>query len=361
MGAEMQPRLVRFIPGLDGAQIAYAVSGEGPPVLLMPSWLTHLDHQWHSVAWRPWLEALSRRYTLIRFDPRGCGLSERSVEGLTFETWVRDAEALIDGLGQRQIPVIGICQGGAVALALAERRPDLIGRLVLYGTYARGRNRRDAPPMEPEKAQVMLEMLRLGWADEDGAFLRAFATQFQPDGGLDHLASWARLQRMATTGANAVVMTRVMFDIDVSSTLDRIGCPTLVIHPERDAVAPVEEGRLLARSIPGARFLPLDSANHFLRPDEPAWSVCLAALEDFLPRSGARQGAFAGLTPRECDVLEHLARGLDNAAIAGALGISEKTVRNQVSAIFAKLGSNSRAAVVVAARAAGFGSDAPHD
>lgn len=351
----MARQQIRYVQSIDGARIAYAVSGRGPPVVLMPSWLTHLEYQWRSVAWQPWLEALSSRYTLIRYDPRGCGLSDKNIDDLSFDSWVRDFGMLADALKLDRFSLIGICQGGAVATAYAGRSPERVVNLVLYGTYARGRNRRSTIPLEPEKAKVMLEMLRLGWGQPDHAFMRSFATQFQPEGSLEHLRSWCELQNAAASADNAVELTRIMFDIDVQADAARIACPTLVAHPERDAVAPFEEGRLLAQTIPGARFLPLDSPNHFMLAGEPAWKAFLAELHDFLPRPPAHAGLFATLTAREKDVLHLLAQGLGNSEIGTHLGIGEKTVRNHVSAIFAKLGTETRARAVAAARDAGYG------
>ncbi|MEX0406029.1 alpha/beta fold hydrolase [Aquibium sp. LZ166] len=350
----MPGQQVRYVRSFDGAQIAYAVSGSGPPVVLMPSWLTHLEYQGRSVAWQPWLDALSSRYTLIRYDPRGCGLSDRDVSNLSFDAWVQDFAALADRLELDSFPLIGTCQGGAVAIDFAGRHPARVSHLVLYGTYARGRNRRSSIPLEPEKAKVMLDMLELGWGQEDSAFMRSFATQFQPEGSMEHLRSWCELQRRATSPANAAALTRIMFDIDVSDSAARIACPTLVAHPDRDAVAPIEEGRRLAQIIPDAHFLQLDSPNHFLLAGEPAWSTFVHALHDFLPASEGGIDAF-GLTPRERGVLDLLARGLDNQAIGGELGISEKTVRNHVTAIYDKLGATTRAQAIVAAREVGLG------
>jgi pimeloyl-ACP methyl ester carboxylesterase/DNA-binding CsgD family transcriptional regulator len=346
---------VRFCTSFDGAKLAYAISGHGPPVVLLPSWLTHLDYQWRSVAWRPWLDALSARYTLVRYDPRGCGLSDRAVDDLSFATWVRDLAAVVDAANLERFSLVGTCQGGAVAIAYAADAPERLSRLVLYGTYARGRNRRSAPPLEPERAKVMLEMLELGWGQEDHAFMRSFATQFQPQGTMEHLRSWCELQRRATSAANAVAMTRIMFDLDVQAEAARIACPTLVAHAERDAVAPIEEGRLLAQLVPGARFLELDSLNHFMLPEEPAWSTFVEALHAFLPAPSSQAAPFAELTARERDILHRLAEGLSNDEIAAALAISAKTVRNHVSTIFAKLGVGSRARAIVAARNAGYG------
>lgn len=352
----MVPRQqVRFFESFDGARIAYAVSGSGPPVVMLPSWLTHLEYQWRSVAWRPWLEALSSRYALIRYDPRGCGLSDRNVDDLSFESWVRDFGALVDILKLDRFSLVGICQGGAVAIEYAGREPDRVSNLVLYGTYARGRNRRSTIPLEPEKARIMLEMLELGWGQEDHAFMRAFATQFQPGGSIEHLRSWCELQSRATSAANAVALTRVMFEVDVQEAATRIGCPTLVAHPDRDAAVPLEEGRLLARIIPNAQFLQLDSPNHFMLREEAAWATLVEELYDFLPKPVAENGVFAGLTLRQREVLHFLARGLDNHQIGAHLDITEKTVRNHVSGIFAALGVETRAQAIVAARDAGYG------
>lgn len=350
----MTRQQVHFYQSFDGAKIAYAISGTGPPVVMMPSWLTHLEYQWRSIAWQPWLEALSSRYTLIRYDPRGCGLSDRKVDDLSFNSWVRDFGVLVDTLKLDRFSLIGICQGGAVAIAYAGRESHRISNLVLYGTYARGRNRRSTIPLEPEKAKVMLEMLQVGWGHEDHAFMRSFATQFQPEGSMEHLRSWCELQNAATSADNAVKLTRVMFDLDVQEEAARIACPTLVAHPDRDAVAPFEEGRLLAQLIPNARFLQLNSVNHFMLRDEPAWKTFIEQLYAFLPKPAA--GPLAQLTLREREVLHLLARGLDNRQIGTQLDISEKTVRNHVSGIFAKLGVATRARAVATARDAGYGS-----
>jgi pimeloyl-ACP methyl ester carboxylesterase len=347
---------VRFCKSFDGTRLAYSVSGSGPPVLLLPSWLTHLDYQWRSVAWRPWLQVLSDRFRLIRYDPRGCGLSDRDLADLSFDAWVQDVDAILDAVGVPKVSMIGICQGGAVAVEYAARRSERVDRLVLYGTYARGRDRRGNLPIEPEKARLMLEMLEVGWADEDAAFMRSFATQFQPDGTLEHLLSWCELQRQATTARNAVALTRIMFDIDVLAAAREIGCPVLVAHATQDAVVPFEEGRLLARSIPDAEFLALQSRNHFMLEKEQAWAQMIDALVAFLPDRGAFGGDLDTLSLRERQVLQGIAEGLDNAEIGASLYISEKTVRNHVSRIMSKLGVQSRAKAIVKAIRAGIGS-----
>jgi pimeloyl-ACP methyl ester carboxylesterase/DNA-binding CsgD family transcriptional regulator len=344
---------VRFFESFDGASIAYATAGDGYPVILLPSWLSHLDHQRRSVAWGPFLDVLAGRYRLVRYDPRGCGLSDRRVPDLGFETWVRDLDALVAHLRLGAFALIGVCQGGAVAVEYAARMPGRVSHLVLFGTYARGRDKRGDLPLEPEKARVMLEMIRLGWGNDDHAFATAFAKQFQPDGGEEHLRSWCELQRKAATPETAAELTRIMYGLDVRTALGLIDCPTLVVHANRDAVVPFEEGRLLARMIPKARFLELDSRNHFLRADEPAWQRFVEALTAFLP-SVPEAEAFAHLTPREREVLSLVAEGRDNREIARALGLREKTVRNHVSNLFAGLSVANRPQLIVVARQAGL-------
>ncbi len=351
----MRDGQIRFFESFDGTKIAYCVSGKGPPVILLPSWLTHLEFQRRSVAWKPWLDALSDRYSLVRYDPRGCGMSDRSVEDLTFGAWVRDLDALVGHLKLGGVSLIGVCQGGAVALEYAARHPGRVSHLVLFGTYARGRNKRGDIPLEPEKARVMLDMVRLGWGSDDHAFATAFAKQFQPDGAPGHLGTWCELQRRAASPDVAAKLTEYMFGIDIRTALTVIGCPTLVAHATGDAVVPLAEGRLLAQSIHGAQFLELDTRNHFPRDDEPAWASFVEVLHEFLPAPALEDGRFAGLTAREREVLDLVAAGLGNRAIAGDLGISPKTVRNHVSGLFAALGVNTRAEAIVMGRDAGFG------
>ncbi|WP_165375358.1 alpha/beta fold hydrolase [Roseovarius nitratireducens] len=321
----------------------------------MPSWLSNLDYQWQSTAWRPWLELLWDRNRLIRYDPRGCGLSDRDIGDLSLDSWVRDVDAVLDAAEVDRVSLIGICQGGAIAIRYAASRSDRVERLVLYGTYARGRNRRDDVPLEPAKAKVMLEMLELGWADEDSAFMRSFATQFQPDGTLEHLRTWCKLQRQSSSARNAVALTKIMFDIDVLDDARKIQSPTLVAHVRDDAVVPLEEGRILAREIPGARFMALESRNHFMLPKEKAWAELVDALESFLPGLRESDELAAILSLREQQVLRAIAEGLDNREIGATLDISEKTVRNHVSGILSKLGVSSRAKAIVRAIRAGLG------
>ena len=352
---------IRFTTSADGVKLAYAISGKGPPLVMSATWLTHLEHQWRSMAWRPWLEAFSAEHTVVRYDPRGCGLSDREVGDVSFEATVHDFECVIDAAGFERFTLLGTCQGGPIAMEYAARHPDRVGHLVLYGTYTRGRLRRSDLSNQVQQAEVLLDLTKLGWGRENHAFLQVWASQFQPGGTLEHLRSWAEQQRSATSPEMAVRLLRSVWSVDVTATAARINCPVLVIHVERDAVVPLEEGRALASLIPNCRFVQLDGENHMPLADEPAWPRLLDEVRRFLREPAAARGAPASilplgdLTPQERNVLEHIARGLDNAEIASALGLSEKTVRNHITRIFDKIGVEHRYQAIVRARDAGLG------
>jgi pimeloyl-ACP methyl ester carboxylesterase/DNA-binding CsgD family transcriptional regulator len=352
---------VRFCTGVGGARLAYAVCGEGPPLVLSASWLTHLEHQWRSLAWRPWLEHFSSRYTLIRYDSRGSGLSDREAPEISFDIWMRDFEAVLDAAGLEQFFLLGTCQGGPLAIAYAARHPDRVQRLVLYGSYARGLGKRAEMPDQARKANVLLDMLGLGWGQDSHAYMQVWASLFQPGGSLEHLRSWSEQQRLSTSAETAARMFRTTFDIDVQDAARSIQCPTLVINPERDALVPLAEGRRLAGLIPDARFVTLDTNNHMLLPEEPAWQRLVSEVEAFLhepapkPKSRAPHERFAELSVREREVLECIARGLDNAEIAASLRLSEKTVRNHITRVLDKIGVQHRYQAIVLARDAGLG------
>jgi pimeloyl-ACP methyl ester carboxylesterase len=281
---------IRFCTSADGVTLAYAVSGEGSPLVMSASWLTHLEHQWRSLAWQPWLEAFSREHSVLRYDSRGCGLSDREVAEATFETWVQDFERVIDAAGFERFALLGTCQGGPIAMEYAARHPERVSRLVLYGTYARGRLVRTNLPSEIEKGRLLLDLTQLGWGQENHAFLQVWASQFQPGGTLAHLRSWSEQQRAATSAESAVKLLRTSWNVDVTQTARRIGCPVLVIHSERDAVVPIEEGRMLAGLIPDSRFVQLDSENHMPLADEPAWPRLLEEVRRFLGEKVSARG-----------------------------------------------------------------------
>src|SRR3982074_3574395 len=157
---------IRFCTTPDGVRLAYAVSGEGPSLVMSATWLTHLEHQWRSMAWRPWLDGFTRGHKLLRYDARGGGLSDRNARKLSIGTWGGDFERVIDAAGFRRFPLVATCQGGPIAIEYAARHPERVSHLVLYGTYALGRLRWTDLPNEVEKARVLLDLTQFGWGQE---------------------------------------------------------------------------------------------------------------------------------------------------------------------------------------------------
>lgn len=348
---------IRFCASKDGTRIAYALSGSGPPLVLAANWLTHLEYQWRNLSWRTMLETLSQHYTVLRYDARGCGLSDWYVADISLDAWIDDFEAVIAAADMQRFPIMGVCQGGAIAIEYAARHPEQVERLLLFGALTRGRLKRNSSAQEMELAKLRYDLTRVGWATETHAYLQAFASLWQPGGTAEHLRSWCELQRMTTTAEIAVRHLQVVDQTDVSASAQSIQCPTLIVHADRDRVIPVEEARRCAALIPNARFVQLESENHLLLEDEPAWTSFQEELAAFIPaRPMARaQAPFSTLSKREADVLELIARGRDNAQIAASLGLSEKTVRNHITGIFSKLAVENRAQAIVLARDNGFG------
>jgi pimeloyl-ACP methyl ester carboxylesterase len=350
---------IRFCTSRDGTRIAFGICGRGPPLLWSPHWVHHLKADWHSPVWGPWLALLMQRHTLIRYDWRGCGLSDRDGIQFSFEKHIEDLEAVAEASGHKSFAFIGNGSGGTAGIAYAAKHPEKVTHLIVNGGCVRGRLVRGNTPADFEEAQTRLKVFEIGWNNDSPAYGHFITALHIPDGLPEHIRSYKELIRLTTTPANAIDLLRSYWEADVSEMLTQIACPTLVLHTRMDALIPFEEGRLIASLVPGAQFVPLENRNHVLLEQEPAWRQFVDAFEDFLPPPATRPGmsgqVLAGLTPREHDVLELVARGLDNHSIAVRLGISEKTVRNQVSSIFSKLGVNTRARAIVRARDAGFG------
>ena len=350
---------IRFCKAPDGGRIALATMGKGPPLLRAAHWLSHLEFDGRSPVWAHWLRELSSEHTYIRYDQRGCGLSDWSPPSLAFSAWVGDLEAVADFLGLERFALLGMSQGGAISIAYAARHPERVSHLVLCGAYARGVLHRDLTPQQRQEAGILLDLIRGGWGRDNPAFRQLFTSLFIPEGTLEQHQWFNELERLSTSPENAAALLETTYQIDVSALAETVRVPTLIFHARNDARVPFDEGRNLAALIPDARFIPLESRNHLLLNTEPAWAQFLTGLRTFLAVPEVRSGpawsllARAGLTPSEHQVLSLIARGLDNGAIADALGKSEKTVRNQVSAIFSKLGVRTRAEAIVRARDAG--------
>jgi pimeloyl-ACP methyl ester carboxylesterase/DNA-binding CsgD family transcriptional regulator len=351
-------QIIRFARSADQVRLAYAESGSGVPLVKAANWLSHLEFDWHSPLWRHWFEFLSTGRRLIRYDARGCGLSDWHAADLSLPAQVADLEAVVDAAGVERFDLIGISQGGAVAVEYALRHPERVAHLILYGAFARGWKRRG--PASSQQFQAINDLVRLGWGQDNPAFRKLFATMFVPDANEAQERWFTDLMRITSEPEIAARVLEISANTDITDHLEAVGVPTLVMHGRDDACVPFSQGRALASGIPGARFAALDSRNHILLESEPAWARFRAEFDDFVgaaattAQSPATAADFGELTERELEVLRELARGLSNAEIAARIFISEKTVRNHLSSIFSKLQVDSRAKAMVRAREGGL-------
>jgi DNA-binding winged helix-turn-helix (wHTH) protein/pimeloyl-ACP methyl ester carboxylesterase len=281
---------VRFHRAADGVRLACATAGDGPPLVKAANWLTHLRRDWESIVWGHWLRDLSARYQLVHYDARGSGMSDWDVDDVSFDAWVGDLEAVVDAGGLDRFSLLGVSQGGAVAVAYAARHPDRVSQLILYGAFAVGRVSRARTAHERREAEMMLDVGESGWGHETSMFQQMFAAQFMPEGTPEQWAAFDAHQRLTASPENARRLLEVSARIDVTDIAPHVRTPTLVLHSTGDRRVPFEQGELLASLIPGARFVALDSRNHLLLDGEPAWSRFLSTVDEFITTSAVQQG-----------------------------------------------------------------------
>jgi pimeloyl-ACP methyl ester carboxylesterase/DNA-binding CsgD family transcriptional regulator len=357
---------IRFCRARDGARIAVAMSGKGAPLLCVPPWFSHAELDAASPIWMHWLRELSLDCRCIRYDQRGTGLSDRIVPPPSFEDWLGDLETVVDTLGLKRFALLGVSQGAALAIAYATRHRQRVSHLTILGGCTRGPLYREGLTHGGEEAALLIKLARIGWGRENPAFRQLFTTMLIPDSTLEQQRWLNDLQKASAAPEIAAAALEVLHRLDLTSLAQAVRVPTLVFHARGDGCVPFEEGRRLAALIPAARFVPLDTRNHLLLENDPAWKHFLTELRALLAHGSAstlpnRLISEIGLTPAEVEVLNLLARGLHNRAIAAQLGKTEKTVRNQVSSILSKFHAHSRAEVVALARDAGIGNQPFND
>jgi pimeloyl-ACP methyl ester carboxylesterase len=259
---------IHYCRTADGVRLAYAISGHGPPLVKTGNWLNHLEYDWDSPVWHHLFLRLSRDHRLIRYDPRGTGLSDWDVADISLDAWVNDVDTVVNAAGVERFPLFGISQGCAVSIAYAVRYPERVSHLVLYGGFALGANKRS--PEERERRKALATLLRLEWGADNPAIRQMFATKFMPDATKEQVDTFNELQRKTTSTECAARYYETTGEIDVVGLLADLQVPTLVMHARGDAQVPFEYGRQLAAEIPGAKFVALQSNNHILLEQDPA-------------------------------------------------------------------------------------------
>jgi pimeloyl-ACP methyl ester carboxylesterase/DNA-binding CsgD family transcriptional regulator len=330
------------------------------------NWLSHLEFDWNSPVWRHWLSALSSHHTLIRYDQRGCGLSDWDVDDFSLDGMVRDLEAVVDTLGLEKFPLLGLSRGGTLGIAYAVRHAERVTHLILYGSYVRGRYTRALTEQQRQEANALITLMETWWGRDNPAFRQMFTSLFVPEATPEQARWFNDLQRVSTSPENAARISAASYFFDATDLATQVSVPTLVLHSREDAVVPFDEGRQLATLIPNAWFVPLESKNHILLEHEPAWTRFLTEVHAYLGVGAPApvqvppisSELLLSLTPREREIASLVAQGKSNRELADTLVVSERTVEWHVSNILSKLGLHSRSQITVWAIAVGIATPA---
>lgn len=344
---------LRFTHVASGARIAWATSGraDAPLLVRVAHWMTHVEHDLQSPIWRPWLERLGRQLRLLRYDERGCGLSGADTVTLGLDAALEELEAVVDACGAPRVALLGQSGAAAPAIAYAARHPERVSHLVLLGAYSHGLRHRGVGADALAFHEATVRLVELGWGRADPAVQQFFTTTMAPDASAAEAAALNEQQRLSCDGARAAAILRARVALDVRALAPLVRCPTLVLHADGDRMVPAALGAELAGLIPGARFETLHTRNHIPLAADPAFERFCELVTAFVQPPPT----LPALTARERELLEAVALGLDNRQLGARLGIADKTVRNALSALYAKLGVEGRPQAIVAARQAGFG------
>jgi len=283
--AELPPQKVLYAKAQDGTRLAYSVTGEGPPLIKTANWLNHIQHDWDSPLWRHWIEEFTRGRSLIRYDERGNGLSDWGTPDLSFSAFVEDLECVVEETGVDQFDLLAISQGAAVAVAYAVRHPKRVRRLIICNGYAAGWAVR-ADPAEIARREAMLTLTEVGWGADNPAYRQLFTNHYIPDASPKQMGWFNEMQRLSASPENAVRLQRALSVIDVRDLLPKVETPSLIFHSRSDQAVPFSQGAELAGGIPNAQFVPLESRNHILLADEPAWETFTSGVRRFLGDPG---------------------------------------------------------------------------
>jgi pimeloyl-ACP methyl ester carboxylesterase/DNA-binding CsgD family transcriptional regulator len=343
------PREIRFCKSSDGVELAMALYGGGPPLVKAATWLTHIELEQTSPVDRQLIETFAPDFRYVTYDARGCGLSQRRVDDVSFEAWVRDLEAVVDALALDKFSLLGISQGAAVAVAYAARHPERVSQLILLGGFATSYFTTGKPdPAVVQEAQTLLKIVEIGWGSDRPAFRQVFVSKFLPDATAEQWREFDALQKATVAPEMAVRYLQTMYSVNVKDLATQVRCPVLALHVKGDQLIYFDQGRRLAASIPGARFVPLEGNNHIPLPQEPAWKVFVNEVASFLgaKRNNTPAANKIVLTPRQQDVLARVARGQTDKEIARDLRLSPRTIEMHVAGAMKALGAKTRAEAV---------------
>ena len=341
-------REIRFVSSSDGVQIATARYGRGPLVLKAATWLTHIDQVVPGSIQQALIDEFSANRTYVEYDTRGCGLSRRRVDDISFEAWVRDLEAVADTHGgDEPFTLLGFTCGAGVAVEYAARHPERVRNLVLLGGFATSYFSTSHPdPAVRREGDLMIELAAVGWGKSSPAFRQVFVSRFLPDASPAQWSAFDKLQRETCSPDVAARYLEALYSINLKDAAQRVRCPALMLHPKGDQMVPFEQGRRLASLVPGARFVPLEGRNHIPLPTEPAFAGFLREVRSFLGEEPRLDAAVPQLTARQAETLCHIARGATDKQIAAALSLSPRTVEMHVAGALKALGCRTRAEAV---------------
>lgn len=278
-----QEQRIQFARSSDGVQIAWSSIGEGAPLLKAPNWLNHLDYEWRSPTLGLRWDQLARHAQVVRFDQRGNGLSDWEAGEISVERMMDDMTAVADAAGLDRFALLGISQGGAFSIRYAVENPDRVTCMIVYGGYLRGRLMRPDPEQH-KLYDTLTRTIRDGWGSTNPVFRHFFTSNFIPDAPLEVANSFDELQRVSASTENALRIWEMNASVDVTELARQVRVPTLVMHCTGERVSPLDEGRGIARAIPGATFVELPGNNHVLLPGTPAFERFLEESRAFLAR-----------------------------------------------------------------------------
>ncbi len=336
---------VRYCTAADGVRIAYAVAGSGPPIVKAATQLDNVALDPTLPGYRHWMEALASRNTLVWYDLRGAGLSDRNPASTGLDDWVGDLDAVVNDLGLERFSLLGVSMSGAIAIAYAALNPERVSHLILHASHTRALNRH-ITDRGRAKLEAYLQLIERFWDAPEPKARSFFAdsVEFAPPEVKD---AHDECRRATISAEMHIRLLRVMADVDVTELLPQVAAPTLVLHPRGDQMAPTKSSQVAAAGIPNSRLVLLDARNHIVQEDEPGWLQFCEEVWDFLGASAPsdRQAAVAGapaLTARERQVLSLIVAGKTNAEIAEALTISLATAKTHVHNILEKQGMKRR-------------------